>query len=292
MEKFYVYVLNLLMLVCFASCKESRQEQVIRLVNEWDGKVIRFPSHSVFTVLGQDTVDSFDEKGTYRIISYVDSVGCMSCKLQLPKWKELIRETDSLLGERLTYRFYFHPKDLKDLKYVLRRDRFNYPVCIDLQDAFNRLNRFPSEMTFQTFLLDSLNRVVAIGNPVHNAKVKELYLSVLTGKKHDVSSMMKTSVELDKTVADLGDVPWKEAQRAVFELKNTGENLLVIYDVDTSCGCVDVEYSKEPLKPGKTLAVTVTYTAEHPEQINKTISLHCNVENSPVRLQIKGNARE
>ena len=212
----------------------------------------------------------------------------MICKLQLPKCIELIRENDSLFGIKLTYYFYFHPKNLKDLKYVLRRDRFNYPVCIDLKDEFNRLNRFPSDMTFQTFLLDSLNRVVAIGNPVHNAKVKELYLSLLTGKRKDVSFMMKTSVELDKTVADLEDVHWKEIQTATFELKNTGENMLVLHDVDTSCGYVKVEYSKEPVRPGKTLI----YKAEHPEQINKTISLHCNVENSPVHLQIKGNARE
>ena len=291
MRHISVYVLSLLAIV-FTACKEPPEKQVIRLVSEWSGKEIRFPNRSIFTSLGKDTVDSFNEVGKYRIISYVDSVGCMSCKLQLPRWKELIRETDSLLGNKLTYHFYFHPKDLKDLKYILRRDRFNYPVCIDLQDEFNRLNRFPSDMTFQTFLLDSLNRVVAIGNPVHNAKVKELYLSLLTGKRKDVSFMMKTSVKLDKTVADLEDVHWKEVQTATFELKNIGENLLVIHDVDTSCGCVKVEYSKEPVRPGKTLVITVTYTAEHPEQINKTISLHCNVENSPVHLQIKGNARE
>lgn len=291
MRHISVYVLSLLAIV-FTACKEPPEKQVIRLVSEWSGKEIRFPNRSIFTSLGKDTVDSFNEVGKYRIISYVDSVGCMSCKLQLPRWKELIRETDSLLGNKLTYHFYFHPKDLKDLKYILRRDRFNYPVCIDLQDEFNRLNRFPSDMTFQTFLLDSLNRVVDIGNPVHNAKVKELYLSLLTGKRKDVSFMMKTSVKLDKTVADLGDVHWKEIQTATFELKNTGENLLVLHDVDTSCGCVKVEYSKEPVKSGKTLTITVTYTAEHPEQINKTISLHCNVENSPIQLQIRGNARE
>ena len=135
-------------------------------------------------------------------------------------------------------------------------------------------------------------RLVSEWSGKDNAKVKELYQFLLTGKRADVSSMMKISVELDKTVADLGDVHWKEVQTAVFELKNTGENLLVLHDVDTSCGCVKVEYSKKPLRPGKTQVITVIYMAEHPEQINKTISLHCNVENSPIQLQIRGNARE
>ena len=61
--------LCIIVIMCLASCKESRQKQVARLVNEWDGKEIRFPSHPIFTMIGQDTVTSFDRKGKYRIIS-------------------------------------------------------------------------------------------------------------------------------------------------------------------------------------------------------------------------------
>jgi hypothetical protein len=53
---------------------------------------------------------------------------------------------------------------MKELRYLTRRDKFTYPVCFDEQDELNRLNRFPSDMTFQTFLLDKENKVVAIGN--------------------------------------------------------------------------------------------------------------------------------
>ena len=38
-----------------ASCQESKEEAMFRLVNEWNGKEIKFPSHSIFTVLGKDT---------------------------------------------------------------------------------------------------------------------------------------------------------------------------------------------------------------------------------------------
>ncbi len=37
-------------------------------------------------------------------------------------------------------------------------------------------------MAFQTFLLDADNRVVALGNPVHNPEVKSLYLRLLRGE--------------------------------------------------------------------------------------------------------------
>ena len=92
-----------------------------------------------------------------------------------------MQEVDSTLNRPVPFVFYFHPKDMKELRYITRRDAFVYPVCFDEKDDFNRLNHFPDEMTFQTFLLDKDNRVAAIGNPVHNPKVKELYLKVLTG---------------------------------------------------------------------------------------------------------------
>ncbi len=100
-----VHVLSLLAIV-FNVCKKYPEEQVIRLVSEWSGKEIHFPNRSIFTSLGKDTVDSFNEASKYRIISY----------------------------------------------------------------------------------------------PVHNVKVEELYLSLLTRKIKDASSIMKTSVELNNKI--------------------------------------------------------------------------------------------
>ena len=38
-----------------------------------------------------------------------------------------------------------------------------------------KINQFPAEPAFQTFLLDSLNRVLLIGSPVENDKIWTLY---------------------------------------------------------------------------------------------------------------------
>ena len=167
----------------FSSCKESEKDKIARLVEEWEGKEILFPAHSFFTIQGKDTVDFSLADADYKVVTYIDSVGCTSCKLQLLRWKLFMQEVDSTLNRPVPFVFYFHPKDMKELRYITRRDAFVYPVCFDEKDDFNRLNHFPDEMTFQTFLLDKDNRVAAIGNPVHNPKVKELYLKVLTGCK-------------------------------------------------------------------------------------------------------------
>lgn len=243
----------LLLMMCLqAACQESDKERLTRLVQEWDGKEISFPAQAVFTVQGRDTVDFRWQAVPYRIVTYVDSLGCASCKLQLPKWKQLIAETDSLFGkEKLSYVFFFHPKDARELTYLTRRDGFTYPVCFDREDAFNRVNRFPSEMALQTFLLDKDNRVVAIGNPVHNPQVKELYLNIIGGKRSATTGTKQTSASLSEQDVRFGSFPMGEKKERKVTLKNTGNAPLVIHGVDTSCGCTHVEYSQRPLRPGE-----------------------------------------
>ena len=285
-------IVTLIMCVwMLASCEESREEAMLRLVNEWNGKEIKFPSRSVFTIQGKDTVDFEFGSADYKVVSYIDSVGCTSCKLQLPRWKKLVVKVDSLTDGRVPFLFYFHPKDMKELRYLTRRDDFTYPVCFDEKDELNRLNRFPSDMTFHTFLLDKDNKVVAMGNPVLNPKVKELYLNLVTGSHSSKSSKQTTQVSVNQTELDFGTFPKEEKQEGSFVLTNTGNGLLVIQDIITSCGCTKVEYSKEPVRPGSTLEVKVIYEAEQVEHFNKTVTVYCNAENSPLRLTVKGNAK-
>ena len=274
-----------------ASCQESREEAMLRLVNEWNGKEIKFPARSVFTIQGKDTVKLEFSNVDYKVVTYIDSVGCSSCKLQLSRWKKLVEEVDSLTNGRVPFLFYFHPKDRKELRYLTRRDDFTYPVCFDERDELNRLNQFPTDMTFQTFLLDKDNKVVAMGNPVHNPKVKELYLDLITGGRSSNSSGQITQVSVDQTELDFGNFPKEEKQERSFVLTNTGKGLLVIQDIVTSCGCTKVEYSKEPIRPGTTLELKVIYEAEKAEHFNKTVTVYCNTKDSPLRLTVKGTAR-
>jgi len=226
----------------------------------------------------------------YKVVTYIDSVGCTSCKLQLPRWKQFMQEVDSILNRPVSFVFYFHPKDMKELRYITRRDAFVYPVCFDEKDDFNQLNQFPGEMTFQTFLLDKDNKVVAMGNPVHNPRVKELYLKVLTGGKSIKTETQMTKVSADVTGIDFGSFPQSEKQERKFTLTNTGQHVLVIYDVITSCGCTKVNYNKEGVRSGEKAELTVIYEAEKAEHFSKTVTIYCNADNSPLRLKVTGNA--
>lgn len=48
-------------------------------------------------------------------------------------------ELNEAAGYDLTYLFFFNPQDIRELGFLLRRDEFDYPVCIDADDEMNRL---------------------------------------------------------------------------------------------------------------------------------------------------------
>lgn len=278
----------ILIALCLYSCKKTDKEKINYLVQEWSNKEIFYPNAMNFTVLGNDT--NLLLKSEYKIISYVDSIGCTSCKLRLVQWKEFIDLLDSI-GD-IPVLLFMHPKNKNELTYILKRDNFVYPICIDENDSLNKLNHFPSDMMFQTFLLDKNNKVLAIGNPVHNPKVKELYLSIIQGNTiiKEKESIF-TKIEIDKQAISLGNFSWQEEQKVIFSVKNIGNAPLVIQNINTSCGCTTVSYSKEPVQPGKEIALEVIYKAEHPEHFDKTISVYCNTEVSPIVLKISGDAK-
>lgn len=62
-----------------------------------------------------------------------------------------------------------------------------------------------------------------------------------------------------------------------FRLKNTGTKNLLIANAFGSCGCTVPEYPKDPVKPGDTATIKVTFnsTGKHDEQ-HKNVTLVCN----------------
>ena len=276
------------------SCINPDKSKIQHLYSEWEGKEICFPSTMDFiTFTTDDKVQYSWKNASYKILSYVDSLGCMSCKLQLPFWESFIDQVDSLCDDNVSVLLVMHPKDIKELRFLLKRDRFDYPVCIDRKDSLNKLNHFPSEMEFQTFLLDKDNKVLAIGNPVLNPGVKELYLKIIQGKPlqdKDKKKQVQTTVSLDTTTLSLGKFPWQEEQQATFTLKNTGDELLVIHDVVTSCGCLEVDYSPEPVRPGKEAVLHLTYKADYAGYVSKSVQVYCNAAGSPIKFRVKGEA--
>lgn len=281
-----------LLVLCLVSCGDSQKRKLITQIGNWEQRKIFFPVNPVFTVQGRDTV-MFPIKGKYKIVSYADSIGCTDCKMRLLEWSDFISYLDSNFLHQVPVYFFFHPKDVKETLHLLKRDNFRYPICFDLDDTFNKLNQFPLDLQFQTFLLDENNKVAAVGNPIHNSKIKDLYLKVLSGEKDEIiddSKTLATAIKFNDSPVMFGKFNWLEQQSKSFSIKNIGSNPLIIQNVDTSCGCITVSYSKEPVFNGDSILVNVVYKANRPGHFNKTITVHCNADSTPIVLKITGSA--
>jgi hypothetical protein len=281
--------------MALVSCKENKKRtEAEKIVAEWTGKEIRFPNDYQCSFAGKDTIsnpctDLFQAE--YKILLYVDSAGCSSCRLKLFEWKQIIADADSLFGEKLSFILFFQPKNKKEMEFLFKRENFNYPAFIDMDNRINQLNHFPTQQSYQCFLLDRNNKVVMIGNPVLNPEIWELYKNQISGNGTKPQENL-TFVEVDKTTYDFGNIPLGESSQAVFQLKNTGNFPLIINHVSTSCGCTAVDWEKQPTESGETAAIKVEIKPEEAGFFDKTITVYCNVEKSPLKLSISGTANK
>lgn len=76
-----------------------------------------------------------------------------------------------------------------------------------------------------------------------------------------------------------------------FEFKNTGDSPLVIVSATASCGCTRPTYPLEPVKPGKTGKIKVTYLPQgRPGEFNKTVKVRTNAPGTKkFTLRISGS---
>ena len=283
-----LYILLLLSLL--TACKENNKEKFAQLVQEWQGKEIVFPQDMAFTRFVTEPVDYRIPDAEYKVLVYVDSVGCTSCKLQLPKWKELIAHVDSATNGNVPFIFVFQSKDDRELRYILKCDNFDRPVCIDRNNRFNSSNRFPQDITFQTFLLDKDNKVKVIGNPVHNLAVRDLYLKQITGMQYQ-EALSKTTLETDKAEYDLGTVKEGTTKKQTVTVRNTGTSVFKLKGFTTSCDCTEATCDWKELQPGESGTVTVSYEAEQPGDFYRTVEIYGNIPNNSLMVSFIGTVK-
>lgn len=97
-----------------------------------------------------------------------------------------------------------------------------------------------------------------------------------------------TSFDFGKFYSDAGK------QTHTFTFTNTGNMPLIINQAVTSCGCTVSTYTREPVAPGKTGKVNVTYNGlgKFPGAFKKTITLRTNARTPLVRLYVEGDMQE
>lgn len=106
----------------------------------------------------------------------------------------------------------------------------------------------------------------------------------------EASAQKESKIEFKETVHDFGS--FSEDMKKVtckFTFTNTGDAPLVIVRANASCGCTEPKYPEEPVMPGKTGEISVTYNAEGvPGTFQKMINIYSTAKPEKVTLVIKG----
>ena len=98
-------------------------------------------------------------------------------------------------------------------------------------------------------------------------------------------------IKFEKTTIDLGTFSQDDpVRKCKFKFTNAGKAKLVINYVHTSCGCTVADYPKDPIAPGASGEITVTYDGSNkmPGKFKKHIQVFSNCKDDLSRIFIEG----
>lgn len=125
----------------------------------------------------------------------------------------------------------------------------------------------------------------------HMLFVLMLATAIVGSAQEEVKQKDKAEMKFEKTRHDFGVFAQDTATVTYdFVFTNVGKSPLIIHQASASCGCTVPEYTLEPIMPGCKGKITVTYNGKgrRPGVFRKSITVHNNGKQTPVRLYIEG----
>lgn len=99
-----------------------------------------------------------------------------------------------------------------------------------------------------------------------------------------------TNLALSQSHYDFGKIKKGDKVDHTYEVTNTGSNPLIISSVVPGCGCTAPEYTKEPILPGKTGKITLSFDSTNFDGlVNKQAEVYANIEKAPITITFSAN---
>jgi len=97
-------------------------------------------------------------------------------------------------------------------------------------------------------------------------------------------------ITYEKTEHDFGKIHEEDGRvTVVFTFRNEGMSPLILSNVRASCGCTTPDWTKEPVEPGQTGSIKVTYNPNgRPGRFQKTVTVTSNATEPTTKVYIKG----
>ena len=255
---------------------------------EWNNKEILFPDTFYFSKTLYDTIN-YDINTPFKVFYYVDSTGCSSCKLKINGWYELQYLFDDLFHGNCKSVIVFEPKNaiqILEISTQIHVSGTDNCYILDTCGLFNKLNNFPDDERFHCFLLDENNKVILIGNPVLNSKIKDLYLKTISERLGiDCNSLSSHDSSLE---FDFGTFTLSEDKSVKFVVSNHTKSVMPIDTISTSCKCTTASIDKYVIHPSGSAVLTVNYTPDEVGEFYREVYVHIKGEETPLIYTIRG----
>lgn len=95
-------------------------------------------------------------------------------------------------------------------------------------------------------------------------------------------------IEFRDTIIDFGMLEFEGDAHVEFHFTSAGEAPLLVTHVKSTCGCTVAEWSDEPVSPGETGRILVSYDTHRIGRFTKTIYVYSNAIEGVRKLQIRG----
>ena len=127
----------------------------------------------------------------------------------------------------------------------------------------------------------------------NNSNDKQLSGDLVTNPKSAQNPTDKIPIiQFDKTEFDFGKILQGEVVSYTFHFTNTGNAPLIITSVEKSCGCTASDFPRQPIEPGKTGDIKITYDSKgHHGFQSKSLVVNANTMPSQTTLRIKAEVR-
>lgn len=133
----------------------------------------------------------------------------------------------------------------------------------------------------------NMNTVTAVSQ---NADAPVPAQSEVTQAQPQVTNGKFPAISFNKKEHDFGEIKEGSKVETVFIFTNTGEADLIITNAQASCGCTVPEFTKEPIKPGKSGKMKVSFDSTgKPGMQQKSVNITCNTQQGSDVLTIKAN---
>lgn len=286
-------LLSVIFFILFAvSCNKKYDNcEVFSVVKEWTGKtIIDIPSSNYVQYSNNSyQIKKISLTKTFKILIYIDETESESCRLHLYEWMDFFKEIDSV-SKNVSKLIIVKPKNKYAFIQTLQDYNFQYPVYIDELDAFNSTNKFPTNSLYHQFLLDKNNKVLFIGNPTNSPKIRKAYINIIIGKQVNNKTQENDNAKckLSTKAVNLGTITYKDIKKTDVIIRNIGKTPLIIQDIKTTCGCIQIDYEKKPIASEDSSHIIINYHAVNSGIVNKHIKIFCNTNTSPYDINIKG----